>query len=110
MKPRCDLVGVEKKPRLCGGRREKAPPVWGAGLRCGVYSRKALRLPHQSKCGNAGVGSQCVDKKRPHRSGAKVRVFAEDGLPQQSNSRRADWFQKEKPRRSGAILEENQDE
>jgi hypothetical protein len=92
MKLRWDLVGVEKSPACVGG----------GALSCGAYSRKALRPPQQIKCGNAGVGSQCVDKKRPHRSGAKVCLFAEDGLPQRDNSERGDWFQKEKPRRSGA--------
>src|SRR5215831_6823245 len=62
MKLRWDLVGVEKSPACVGG----------GALSCGAYSRKALRPPQQIKCGNAGVGSQCVDKKRPHRSGAKV--------------------------------------
>src|SRR5215831_19473383 len=96
MKLRRDLVGVEKKPRLCGGR--------GSFMRC--------LLAESSSCGNAGVGSQCVDKKRPHRSGAKVCLFAEDGLPQRDNSERGDWFQKEKPRRSGARTNpgRNQDE
>src|SRR5215471_12693229 len=102
MKLRWDLVRVEKSPACVGGG---APS-------CGAYSRKALRPPQQIKCGNAGVGSQCVDKKRPHRSGAKVCLFAEDGLPQRDNSERGDWFQKEKPRRSGARTNpgRNQDE
>ena len=38
-------------------------------------------LPHQSKSGNAGDGSQCLDtKESPAEAGPSVRVFAEEGV------------------------------
>jgi hypothetical protein len=81
----------------CWGRESPALPAGGRGLRPYQLSpAESSVLPHQSKSGNAGDGSQCLDtKESPAEAGPSVRVFAEEGvlgLPQLGNSERGDRF------------------
>jgi hypothetical protein len=69
MKPRCDLVGVEKKPRPSGRRA-------GLSHTCLTldYSRKARpSLPHRKQLGARGIGSR---KKGPAEAGPSLRVIS----------------------------------
>src|SRR5215813_3456856 len=83
MKPRCDLVGVEKKPRPSGRRA-------GPSHICLTldYSRKACpSLPHRKQLGARGL----VLKKGPAEAGPSTRVISLRkegylGLPQLDNS------------------------
>jgi hypothetical protein len=90
MKPRCDLVGVEKKPRPFGRRA-------GPSHICLTldYSRKARpSLPHRKQLGARGL----VPEERPRRSGAKYTghqlaeggVFRPSAAGQFGNSERGD--------------------
>src|SRR5262245_20769847 len=90
MKPRCDLVGVEKKPRPSGRRA-------GPSHICLTldYSRKARpSLPHRKQLGARGL----VPEERPRRSGAKYTshqlaeggVFRPSAAGQFGNSERGD--------------------
>src|SRR5262249_23056706 len=66
----------------CWGRESPALSAGGRGLRPYQLSlAESSVLPHQSKSGNAGDGSQCLHtKKTPPEAGPSVRVFGEEGV------------------------------
>jgi hypothetical protein len=88
------VVGERQRARTTSRESPASEQTGLSEVQCLLARKLSCVLPHQSKPGTRGMVPNVWTRKGPAEAGpgAQGSVFAERGFPQQSNSRRGDWF------------------